>query len=106
MSNRAREFLDRWKLNHVGEVPSERRLQEIVRLVANCRADAVSAGIPPEELREAAGNSLILAIIAAQPAAGEENETAMGSSVNQVANGTPKKVWQRLVSQVLPAMGA
>ena len=106
MSNRAREFLDRWKLDHVGEIPSERRLQEIVRLVANCRADATSAGIPAEELREAADDDLIRAIMAALPVAKEESKTPTESSVNQAANRTGKKVWQRLVSQVLPAISA
>ena len=61
MSSRAREFLDRWELEHLGAVPEDRKLRELIQLAVNCRKDAVAAGIPAEELRTAAAQDLIRA---------------------------------------------
>ena len=69
MSERAREFLEHWLSDHVGAVADEYRMRETVRLVALCREDAIRAGIPPDELRTAAGGNLIQCMLAALSAA-------------------------------------
>ncbi len=71
MSDRARDFLDHWLSGHVEAVPDAKRMQETVRLVAMCRKDAISAGIPPDELRAAAEGDLIRNVLAAVAAANE-----------------------------------
>jgi hypothetical protein len=76
MTNRAREFLNRWELEHVGFVPEERKLREVVQLTMKCRKDAVAAGIPAEELRAAASQDLIRDMLAAIASA---NEKAIGT---------------------------
>jgi hypothetical protein len=65
MSERAREFLEHWLADHVGAVADEYRMRETVRLVALCREDAIHAGVPPDELRAAAGGNLIQCMLAA-----------------------------------------
>jgi|SRR5580700_3156798 hypothetical protein len=69
MSERARAFLEHWVSGHVGAVADEYRMRETVRLVALCREDAIRAGIPPDELRMAAGGNLIQCMLAALSAA-------------------------------------
>ena len=69
MSERAREFLEKWKLEHVEPVADGKRLREAVRLVLMCRDDATCAGIPPHELRIAAQNDMIRNMLAAVDAA-------------------------------------
>ena len=69
MSERTREFLEHWLASHVGAVADEYRMRETVRLVALCREDAIRAGIPPDELRTAAGGNLIQYMLAALSAA-------------------------------------
>src|ERR1700732_1486469 len=69
MSERAREFLEHWLSGHVGAVAGEYRMRETVRLVAQCREDAIRAGIPPDELGAAAGGNLIQCTLAALSAA-------------------------------------
>jgi len=69
MSEQAREFLEHWVSDHVGTVADEYRMRETVRLVALCREDAIRAGIPPDELRTAAGGNLIQCMLAALSAA-------------------------------------
>jgi hypothetical protein len=69
MSERAGEFLEHWLSGHVGAVADEYRMRETVRLVALCREDAIRAGIPPDELRTAAGGNLIQFMLAALSAA-------------------------------------
>jgi hypothetical protein len=69
MSERARAFLEHWLSGHVGAVADEYRMRETVRLVALCREDAIRAGIPPDELRTAAGGNLIQCMLAALSAA-------------------------------------
>jgi hypothetical protein len=69
MSGRSREFLEHWLADHVGPVAGEYRMRETVRLVALCREDAIRAGIPPDELRTAAGGNLIQCMLAALSAA-------------------------------------
>jgi hypothetical protein len=69
MSERAREFLEHWVSGHVGAVADEYRMRETVRLVAQCREDAIRAGIAPDELRAAAGGNLIQCMLAVLSAA-------------------------------------
>jgi hypothetical protein len=77
MSERAREFLEHWLSGHVGVVADEYRMRETVRLLALCREDAIRAGIPPDELRAAAGGNLIQFMLAAlSAAAAQTKETA------------------------------
>ena len=64
VNERAREFLEHWVSGHVGVVSEEYRMRETVRLVALCREDANHAGIPPDELRTAAGGNLIQCMLA------------------------------------------
>lgn len=65
MSERAREFLDRWLSGHVKSVPETKRLRETVQLVAACRVDAICAGIPAQELRAAADDDLVRKVLGA-----------------------------------------
>ena len=65
MSDRAREFLLDWFSEHVQPLPPVRRLAEAVRLATHCRTDATDAGIPLQEIRDAAGGDLILKLIQA-----------------------------------------
>ena len=44
MSERAREFLEHWKAEHVGAVADNQRLRVAVRLVLRCREDATCGG--------------------------------------------------------------
>jgi hypothetical protein len=77
MSEQAREFLEHWLSGHVGAVADEYRMRETVRLVALCREDAIHAGIPPDELRAAAGGNLIQFMLAAlSEAAARTKQTA------------------------------
>jgi hypothetical protein len=77
MSEQAREFLEHWLSEHVGAVSDEYRMRETVRLVALCREDAIRAGIPPDELRTAAGGNLIQCMLAAlSTAAARTRQTA------------------------------
>ena len=77
MSERAREFLEHWLSGHVGAVADEYRMRETVRLLALCRDDAIHAGIPPDELRAAAGGNLMQFMLAAlSAAAARTRETA------------------------------
>jgi len=69
MSERAREFLEHWLADHIAAVADEYRMRETVRLVAQCREDAIRAGIAPDELRAAAGGNLIQCMLAALSAA-------------------------------------
>jgi hypothetical protein len=69
MTERAREFLEHWLSDHVGAVADEYRMRETVRLVAQCREDAIRAGIAPDELRAAAGGNLIQCMLAVLSAA-------------------------------------
>jgi hypothetical protein len=81
MSERAYEFLEQWKSEHVEPVPDTHRLREAVRLVAMCRGDASCTRIPPQELRAAASDNMIgymlaaLAVAAATPRAEAKDET-------------------------------
>jgi hypothetical protein len=79
MSERAREFLEHWMSGHVGTVADEYRMRETVRLVALCREDAIRAGIPPDELRMAAGGNLIQCMLAALSAAAERTKQTADS---------------------------
>ena len=59
MSDRAHDFLNDWLGKHVGALPSVERVVASVRLAAQYRQDAVTAGIPLEEIREAVRRDLI-----------------------------------------------
>jgi hypothetical protein len=76
MSGRAREFLEKWKSEHVEPVANGKRLQEATRLVLKCRDDATCAGIPPHELRTAVQNDMIRNMLAALDAAAHLRDEA------------------------------
>ena len=84
MSSRAREFLDRWELEHLGAVPEDRKLRELIQLAVSCRKDAVAAGIPAEELRTAAAQDLIRDMLAAIATANRSDATA-GEATEQIS---------------------
>jgi hypothetical protein len=69
MSDRAREFLIDWFSSHVQPLPPARRLAEAVQLATKCRADATTAGIPLQEIRDMANGDLILTLLQALDAA-------------------------------------
>jgi hypothetical protein len=77
MSERAREFLEHWVSDHVEAVADEYRMRETVRLVALCREEAIRAGIPPDELRTAAGGNLIQCMLAALSAVAARTKEAV-----------------------------
>jgi len=74
MSDQAREFLIDWFSAHVQHLPAVRRLAEAVRLTTKCRADATTAGIPQQEIRDVAGGDLILKLLQALDAAARLEE--------------------------------
>jgi hypothetical protein len=76
MSDRARDFLERWFSGHVEAMPHGQRLAEAVRLATKCRKDSAYAGIPLQEIRSAAGSDLIRSILAALDAAARGEEGA------------------------------
>lgn len=76
MSERAREFLERWLAEHVEPVADEHRLRETVRLVAMCREDAIAAGLAPSELRAAAGDDMIRTMLVALGAVARRSNAA------------------------------
>ena len=76
MSDRARDFLFVWFATQVRALGPIRRLAEAVRLATKCRADATAAGIPLQEIRDAAGGDLILKLIQALDAAARLAEDA------------------------------
>jgi hypothetical protein len=65
MSDRAGDFLIYWLAQHVRPLPAVQRLAEAVRLATECRKDVVAAGIPMQEIRDAAGGDLIRRILEA-----------------------------------------
>jgi hypothetical protein len=65
MSDRARHFLNDWFGKHVEPLPVVERLAASVRLATLCRQDATAAGIPLQEIRDAAGGDLIRKILQA-----------------------------------------
>jgi len=76
MSDRAHDFLVDWFSAHIQPLPPVRRLAEAVRLATDCRADATAAGIPLQEIRDAAGGDLILKLIQALDVAARLREDA------------------------------
>jgi hypothetical protein len=89
MSNRAQKFLDQWKSEHVTPIPGTHRLREAVRLVTKCREDAMCAGVPPHELRSAAGDDLIRNMLA-----------ALDAACSDKAKVEPKSIFHRLLAQL------
>lgn len=65
MSDRARVFLIEWFSARVRPLPSLHRVAEATRLAIDCRKDAVKAGIPLAEVRDAVGGDLIRKILEA-----------------------------------------
>jgi hypothetical protein len=65
MSDKAGDFLIHWFAQHVRPLPPVQRLAEAVRLATDCGKDAVAAGIPLQEIRDAAGGDLIRKILEA-----------------------------------------
>jgi len=58
-------FLIEWFSGHVRPLPSLQRVAEAARLATDCRKDAVAAGIPLAEVRDAVGSDLIRKILEA-----------------------------------------
>lgn len=71
MSDRAGQFLNDWFGAHIGALPAVQRLATAVRLAVQCRQDATAAGIPLQEIRDAAGGDLIRKILRALDIAGD-----------------------------------
>ena len=84
MSERAGDFLIHWLARHVQALPSVQRLAETVRLATECRRDAVAAGIPLQEIRDAAGGDLIRKILEAlDTAARLSSETPLAPGIEE-----------------------
>ncbi len=52
-------FLRSWVATHVKPVPEENRADHIAQWAASCVADALMAGIPYDNLQEAAGGNVL-----------------------------------------------
>jgi hypothetical protein len=63
MSNRARDFLNDWFGKHIEALPAIERMAVSVRLAGKCRQDAITAGIPLQEIRDAVGGDLIKKVL-------------------------------------------
>jgi hypothetical protein len=63
VSDRASHFLNDWFGKHIGPLPAVERLAASVRLTAKCRQDAITAGVPLQEVRDAVGGDLIRKIL-------------------------------------------
>jgi hypothetical protein len=59
VSNRAKEFFDRWEAGHVEAVASSEKSKEADRLAALCREDAARAGISEHDLENAVEGDLL-----------------------------------------------
>ncbi len=89
MSDRADDFLILWFAQHVKALPAVLRLAEAVRLATDCRKDAVAAGIPLQEIRDAAGGDLIRKILEALNAAvGRGDEAPLAPDLDVPAETT------------------
>jgi hypothetical protein len=85
MSDRAGDFLIGWFALHVHALPPVQRLAEAVRLVTACRKDAVAAGIPLQEIRDAVGGDLVRKILEALDAAARlSSETPLAPALDVV----------------------
>jgi hypothetical protein len=83
MSDRAGDFLIDWFGQHVRALPSVQRVAEAVRLATDCRKAAVAAGIPLQEIRDAAGGDLIRKILEAlHVAAHHADETPLAPDID------------------------
>ncbi len=90
MSDRADDFLMLWFAQHVKALPAVLRLAEAVRLATDCRKDAVAAGIPLQEIRDAAGGDLIRKILDALNAAfARADEAPLAPDIDAPAETTP-----------------
>jgi hypothetical protein len=87
MSQRAREFLDRWELENVGVVADDRKLREVVQLTARCRKSALAAGITADELRAAAAQDLIRDMLVAVTTANENSSAANENNAAENESG-------------------
>ncbi|MGA8818903.1 MAG: hypothetical protein WB624_16520 [Xanthobacteraceae bacterium] len=88
MSDRARDFMNDWLGNHVGALPAVERVAASVRLALQCRRDATAAGIPLQEIREAAGGDVIRKILQALTVASAlQHEIAPEPEIPAMAEG-------------------
>lgn len=94
MTDRAGDFLNAWLGKHIGPLPAVERLAAAVRLAGKCRQDAVTAGIPLQEIRDAVGGDLIRKILQLldiaddlQKAAVAQEEVSPVSKVSVLAEG-------------------
>jgi hypothetical protein len=92
MSERAREFLEHWKSDHVAAVTDGQRLQEAVRLVLMCRDDAICAGIPAHDLRAAAQNDMIRHMLAALDATARLKDDAQPEAQSPVPSRSRSRI--------------
>jgi len=93
MSERAREFLDRWESDNVKDIPHTRRLQQVAGLAIQCRQDAIRVGITAEQLRAAAKGDLIRDLWAASVAANENN-------LNKECGMARASLWRRIIARL------
>ena len=88
MSDRARDFMNDWLGNHVGALPEVERVAASVRLAVQCRRDATTAGIPLQEIREAAGGDVIRKILQALTVASAlQHEISPAQEIPALAEG-------------------
>ena len=88
MSDRGRHFLNDWLGKHIAALPAIERVAASVRLAVQCRRDAVTAGIPLQDIRDAAGGDLIRKILQALAvAAALQQEVSLAPEVPALTEG-------------------
>lgn len=87
MSDRARDFLNDWLGKHIAALPAVERLAASVRLAVQCRQDATTAGIPLQEIRDAAAGDLIRKILQALDIAALHHEASPALKTSALVEG-------------------
>jgi hypothetical protein len=88
MSDRAEDFLNDWFGRHIRPLPAVQRLAASVRLATQCRQDAVTAGIPLQEIRDAVGGDLIRKILQLLDVAADlQEEVPLASKTSVLVEG-------------------
>lgn len=88
MSDRARDFLNDWLGKHVAALPPVERVAASVKLTAQCRLDATTAGIPLQEIRDEAGGDLIRKVLQALTIASAlQQEVSLAPEAPAMAEG-------------------
>ena len=92
MSERAQSFLIHWVADHIQSLPESLRLAQAVRLATQCRKDATAAGIPLQEIRDAAGGDLIRKLLNALDAAARlDNDAPLAPQIEAGAADVTEK---------------